>query len=179
MTEIVRSFAPTTIRFSGPGIGARQVKAIVSTGEVDRMGDIVVQSGIDLTAFRKSPTILFQHDPSQPIAKAISIGLEGGSLAALVEFPAAGVSAKSDEILGLIKSGVVNSTSIGFVPKKSVPIDPSNPYSGRKFTKVELLEFSFVSIAANAGALITGRSVSRTPRLDDARRRFAEMVRAK
>lgn len=179
MTEIRRSASPAVLKFAGTGIGARQVRAIVSTGEIDRMGDIIDQAGIKLDAFRRSPTVLFNHDADSPVAKALTIGIEGGKLVALVEFPGQGTSAKSDETYALIKAGVINSTSIGFAPLKYVPIDASKPYGGLRFTSCELLEFSFVSVPANAGALITGRSVSKTPRLDDARRRFAEMVRAK
>ncbi|ESY58299.1 MULTISPECIES: HK97 family phage prohead protease [unclassified Mesorhizobium] len=178
MTEIKRSFAPTVLKFSGAGIGLRQVRAIVSTGEVDRMGDIIDQAGIKLDAFRRSPTVLWQHDADHPIAKALSIGLEGGKLVALVEFPAEGISAKSDEVYGLIKAGVINSTSIGFVPLKSVPLNPAKPYGGQRFTSSEMLEFSFVSVPANSSALITGRSASQTPRLDAARRKLAQLSRS-
>ncbi|TPN45310.1 hypothetical protein FJ976_24050 [Mesorhizobium sp. B1-1-9] len=178
MTEIRRSASPAVLKFAGDGIGSRQVRAVVSTGEVDRMGDIIDQAGIKLDAFRRSPTVLWQHDADHPIAKALSVGIEGGKLVALVQFPEAGTSVKADEVYGLIKAGVVNSTSIGFMPLKSVPIDQGKPYGGQRFTSIEMLEFSFVSVPANAGALITGRSASKTPRLDDARRRFAEMKAA-
>ncbi|OBQ58035.1 hypothetical protein EFV37_13180 [Mesorhizobium loti] len=177
MTEIRRSASPAILKFVGDGIGVRQVRAIVSTGELDRMGDIIDQAGIKLDAFRRSPTVLWQHDSDHPIAKALSVSMEGGKLVALVQFPDVGVSAKSDEVYGLIKAGIINSTSIGFMPLKSVPIDPSKPYGGLRFISCELLEFSFVSVAANAGALITGRSVSKTPRLDAARRSLAEISR--
>ncbi len=80
----------------------RQVLTVCSTGGVDRIGDIVVQSGIDTKSFmRAGGTVLWGHDPDKPIAKALSIGVEGGSLRALVQFPPAGVSAKSDETYGI------------------------------------------------------------------------------
>lgn len=179
MAEIKRSSAHAVLKFAGDGIGSRQVRAIVSTGDVDRMGDIIEQAGIKLDAFRRSPTVLWQHDADHPIAKALSINVEGGKVVALVQFPEAGVSQKSDEVYGLIKAGVINSTSIGFVPLKSVPIDPTKPYGGKRFTSSEMLEFSFVSVAANSSALITGRTAanSNTPRLDAAKRRFAQLSR--
>lgn len=178
MAEAVRrSASPAVLKFAGDGIGSRQVRAIVSTGEVDRAGDLIEQTGIKLDAFRRSPTVLWQHDADHPIAKALSVGIEGGKLTALVQFPEAGTSVKSDEIYSLIRAGVVNSTSIGFMPLKFVPLDPSKPYGGLRFTSIEMLEFSFVSVPANAGALITGRSTSKTPLLDAAKRRFAEMTK--
>lgn len=158
MTALHRSSAPTVLKLAGPGVAARQVRAIVSTGEIDRCGDIVDQAGIDLTAFRRSPTVLWQHDADRPIAKCLQIGIEGGALVALVEFPAEGISETADEVYGLIRAGVVNSTSIGFRPLKQQPIDQAKPYAGQRYTKVELMEFSFVSVPANAGARITQRS---------------------
>ena len=171
-----RSAAPSVLKFAGSGLGARQVRAIVSAGEIDRMGDIVEQAGIQLAAFRRSPTVLWNHDSDHPVARALDIGIEAGKLTALVQFPDEGVSEKSDEVYGLIRAGIINSTSIGFRPlKQPTPLDPSNPYGGLRFTSVELLEFSFVSVAAQASALITQRANSKTPRLDAARARFAAL----
>jgi hypothetical protein len=45
------------------------------------------------------------------------------------------------------------------MPKQYEPVDPKQPWAGIKFTKSELLEFSFVSVPANAGCLIVGRSL--------------------
>ncbi len=135
----------------------RQVLTVCSTGGVDRQGDIVVQSGIDTKSFmRAGGTVLWGHDPDKPIAKALSIGVEGGSLRALVQFPPAGVSAKSDETYGLIKAGIVNATSIGFAPVSSEPMEP--PWNGLKYLAVELMEFSFVSVPAMPEATVIARS---------------------
>jgi Escherichia/Staphylococcus phage prohead protease len=54
------------------------------------------------------------------------------------------------------KSGLVNATSVGFLPVASEPIGNTG---GRRFTKSELAEFSFVSVPANAGALILERQL--------------------
>src|SRR4051812_46429070 len=43
-------------------LGDRQVRAIVSTAAPDRMGDVVVQAGIDLKHYRANPVVLWQHD---------------------------------------------------------------------------------------------------------------------
>ena len=135
----------------------RQVLTVCSTGGVDRQGDIVVQSGIDTKSFmRAGGTVLWGHDPDKPIAKALSIGVEGGSLRALVQFPPAGVSAKSDETYGLIKAGIVNATSIGFAPVSSEPMEP--PWNGLKYLAVELMECSFVSVPAMPEATVIARS---------------------
>jgi HK97 family phage prohead protease len=138
----------------------RQVRVVCSTADVDRSGDVVVQEGIDLSAYRANPVVLWQHDPEVPVARCVEIGLVGGRLSALVEFPEEGVSAKADEVYGLVKAGVVNATSVGFMPVDAEPIDAKNPKKGTRYKAVELMEFSFVSVPAARGALVVERSFS-------------------
>ncbi len=142
-------------------VGERQARVICSTGDVDRAGDIVVQEGIDLSAYKANPIVLWGHDTDKPIAKAIEIGVVDGKLMALVEFPPEGISAKADEICGMVKFGAISAVSIGFNPTEMEPIDKSNPKKGpQKFIKCELGEFSFVSVPANKGALTVERQNS-------------------
>jgi len=138
---------------------ARRVRVICSTETVDRMGDVVVQSGIDLVAYRKNPVVLWGHDSDVPVAKAIEIGIDGGKLKAMVEFPVEGADSDADRVYAKIKAGIINATSVGFVPLEWEAIDPKEPWGGLRFSKSELLEFSFVSIPANKECLIVGRSV--------------------
>jgi HK97 family phage prohead protease len=137
----------------------RMVKVVVSTSDPDRAGDVIVQSGIDLTAYRKNPVVLWGHSTDVPIARAIDIDINGGKLQATVQFPPEGDDEDSDWVYGKIKAGIVNATSIGFIPRDYEPLDSKQPWSGFKFIKSELLEFSFVSVPANAGCLIVGRSL--------------------
>lgn len=138
-------------------LGDRQLRVICSTGDVDRMGDIVVQDGIDLSAYRNNPIVLWSHDPEKPIGRATSIGVSGGKLVADVEFAPQGISPKADEICGLAKAGIINAVSIGFQPVEYEPVDPKRPYGAQRFLKSELMEFSFVSIPANTGAAVVER----------------------
>lgn len=154
---MIQKFFPTTAE----SIGERQARVICSTGGTDRAGDIVVQEGIDLSAYKMNPIILWGHDTNQPIAKASEIGVVDGKLMATVEFPPVGTSAKADEICALVKAGVVSAVSIGFTPIETEPLDPSNPKKGpQRYVKSELGEFSFVSVPANKDALTVARSNS-------------------
>lgn len=142
-------------------VGERQARVICSTGEVDRAGDIVVQDGIDLAAYRMNPIVLWGHDTGQPIARASEIGVVEGKLMATVDFPPAGISAKADEICGLVKAGVISAVSIGFNPIETEPLDKANPKKGpQKYLTCELGEFSFVSVPANKSALTVERQNS-------------------
>lgn len=137
----------------------RQVTVICSTGDPDRTGDIIVQNGIDLTAYRKNPIVLWGHSADVPIARAIDINVKAGKLQATVQFPPEGEDEDSDWVYSKIKAGIVNATSVGFIPRDYEPLNPKEPWSGYKFKTSELLEFSFVSVPANSGCLIVGRSL--------------------
>ena len=139
----------------------RQVRVVCSTDELDRAGDVVVQEGIDVAAYRNNPVVLWQHNPDEPVARAAEIGVQDGKLQALVQFPAEGVSDTSDKCYGLIKAGIVNATSIGFLPVEDEPMDAKEPWAGRRFVKSELMEFSFVSVPANRGAIVVARNAKR------------------
>lgn len=151
---------------------------ICSTGDKDRAGDIVDQSGIDLTSFQANPVVLWQHDQSMPIARASQISVAGGKLTARVKWPAPGVSAKADEVRGLVKAGVISAVSIGFAPIEKVPLDREHPkYGPQRYVRSELLEFSFVSVPANANALVVQRSGGARRNGDPAREARLRMVK--
>lgn len=152
MGNEVKNFAGTT-----KAIGDRQIRVVVSTGDVDREGDIIEPNGIDFTAYRKNPVVLFQHDHDTAIATCTEIGVVKGRVEAVAQFPPEGASPKSDEVYNLIKAGVLNASSIGFIPKTWEPIEGSK--FSRRFTTCECLEWSVVSVPANANALILERKM--------------------
>jgi HK97 family phage prohead protease len=145
------------IKFVG-GLGERQVETVVSTEASDRMDDIIIQKGIDFSAFMKlGGPVLWQHDYNYPVARTIRMGLVNGNLTAVAQFPPIGTSERSDECYRLIKAGVVTSASLGFIPKKWEFRDLESGY-GIRFDKVECIEYSFVSVPAQAEAMIIGKS---------------------
>ncbi|MCA0944500.1 HK97 family phage prohead protease [Salipiger pacificus] len=149
-------------------VGNRRVKAVVSTENVDRDRDIIRAAGIDLSFFKTSPTVLFNHDPNFPIARAVEIGVEGNKLVSTFEFPPEGTSAKADEIYGLVKAGILNSTSIGFIPRSWEPIRGAEGHTvGREYKAVELLEFSVVSVPSNRQAQVIERAFRKENGLDE------------
>lgn len=140
-------------------VGERQIRVIVSTGDVDRAGDIVDPNGIDFTAYRKNPVVLYQHDHDEPIARCAEIGVVNGRVEALFQFPDPGASETSDEVYNLIKAGVLNAVSIGFIPLESISLDPKDSWGPKRYTKCEMLEVSVVSVPANSNALIIERKL--------------------
>ncbi|HVA41669.1 MAG TPA: HK97 family phage prohead protease [Candidatus Binataceae bacterium] len=136
------------------GVTDRQVRVVASDGTKDRMGDVLEPGGVKLDNFRRNPIILAQHDPEQPIARCPAIAVAGGQVIATIEFPPAGVNARSDEYLALLKANVLNAVSVGFVPLAWEPLGNN----GLRYTSWELVELSVVSVPANANAIVTERS---------------------
>jgi len=123
--------------------------AIASTSVVDRTGDIIDQSGWDLSNFLKNPQFLWGHnlrDYRPPIGKVEKIWLEGDRLMFRPRFDLKDPFAK--ELFRKVKEGFLNAFSVGFNP---LEID------GNTFTKSELLEISLVAVPANQEALVVLR----------------------
>jgi HK97 family phage prohead protease len=181
VTEDIRKFALSAVSTEGLA-DKRQVLVRISSEGVDRQGDIVVQAGLDTRSFMGTGgTVLWGHDPDQPIARCVSIERVGQETRALAQFPEHGVSAKADEIYGLIKASIISSSSIGFRSLEREPIDPKDPWGGQKFLKTELMEFSFVSVPANADATVIARQAgggahSDETKMSQAKVKFADEI---
>ena len=135
---------------------SRTVTSIITTGSIDRDNDIIRSEGIDLSAYRKNPVVLWGHDHSMPIAKTISIDHQDNQIVATAEFPPEGISEKADEIYGLIQAGIIGATSVGF---RALEYDFNEERDyGIDFNETEVYEYSFVSVPANAEALVIERS---------------------
>ncbi|MEI9987145.1 MAG: HK97 family phage prohead protease [Aliidongia sp.] len=122
------------------------------------MGEVVVQGGIDLSAFKQNPIILWSHNPEHPIGTATDIGIVSGKLLATIEFAPEGVSSKADEICGLVKGGLIKTVSIGFDPTETEPMDPTLRKGPQRYLSSTLLEVSFVAIPANTDAEVIERA---------------------
>ena len=142
------------------------IDAVVgSTNVLDRMGDVISQSGWDLTSYQSNPVILWGHNVKEerpPIGKALKVWLEGKQerskkLMFKVKFDLEDTFAA--EVFRKIKDGFVNTVSVGFLPTEWEELDKSDPWGGRKYTKQELLELSFVPVPANPEAVVALRSM--------------------
>lgn len=145
------------------------IDAVVgSTNVLDRMGDVIDQAGWDLRNYEKNPVILWGHNVREerpPIGKAMKVWVEGKQertkkLMFKVKFDLFDQFAA--EIYRKIKEGFINTVSVGFLPTEWEDLKGSTgPFAGRKYTKQELLELSFVPVPANPEAVIALRSMSK------------------
>ena len=140
-------------------------KAVISTDSVDRDGEVMVPAGMNAKDYERNPVLLWNHDPSQPIGRSISLKREDSSIVAEFEFaprPADYVGDWfPDYVRGLVAAGVVKAVSIGFMPldggarvATKGDVERYGPDVRKVFSKWKLLEVSAVSVPANQDALI-------------------------
>ena len=96
---------------------------------------------------------LYQHNHDEPIGRAVELREDAAGL-----FGAFRVAktAKGDEVLELLREGVLDSFSIGFRPIDPAPGDPFKVGEPVVRTKASLRETSVVTFPAYAGALVAG-----------------------
>ncbi len=139
-------------------IGERQIHVVASTPTPDRVKDVMVPDGCDLTNYKKNPIVLADHNPSQPIGTA-DVEIKNGQVEATITFAPEGASQKADEYCALAKAGVLNTVSVGFMPMSAQPIKGG----GFSIDKWELMELSLVAVPCNPDAVVTQRSFDPRP----------------
>ena len=140
--------------------------AKISTIDVDRSGDIVIPEGIDTVEYEKNPVVLTSHDYSKlPIGKIVKIQTTPNAVLAKIKFSD---TPDAQNVLKLIKEGILRSNSIGFVAMETLRRGTKEfaDYVKTRFngvvdkgakqiiTKWKLLENSLVSIPCNMEATI-------------------------
>lgn len=125
------------------------MRAVISSGQPDRGGDIVDQKSWKIDNYLRNPVVLWAHDHSRPsVAKTLDLFInEDGMLEAVFQF-ALEHSALARELFGLYADGFLNSFSVGFTNGRSEEKD-----GYRVLYDNELLEFSCVNVPMDALAL--------------------------
>jgi HK97 family phage prohead protease len=133
---------------------------ILSTGDVDRMNDIVEPSGWLLDRFRSNPVALAFHDSRFPIGVWERVRIEDGALKGKLVLAPKNASPRISEIHSLISARVLRSTSVGF---RALSSEPRKDGNGTRFTRQELIEVSIVATPANPACLEIARSLNLSP----------------
>lgn len=122
-------------------------------GNFDRDGD-VMEKGCFLKTLKSDSVrpLCLNHDVNRIIGKAELSEADDG-LYVKGTFNMSDEEAK--KIYDLVKMGAITSMSIGFLVNDFEPIDKSEPYGKMKFTDIDLLEVSLVTVPANDKARIT------------------------
>lgn len=149
---------------------------VVSSGAVDRHGDVVSPEGWRLDAYRANPVVLWAHDYRRPaIGRAQSVWRDGRALLAHLEFAP---TEFAREVEALYRSGYQQGVSVGFRPLRfEERRDPrTGAFLGIRFLEQELLEISAVPVPANQGALLTGNALTPSLSLRESGPAVSEVV---
>lgn len=121
---------------------------IITTEDVDRMGEVIKADGWDFSHYMKNPVVLWGHD-----YKLLPIGvteriekIDGNRIKAYGKFAPASANPMAQQVRQLYDLGIQNASSVGFMDLER---------EGNVITKAQLLEWSFVSVPANPMALTT------------------------
>lgn len=119
-------------------------------GEPDSYGDVVAKGAfVDSLATRPNVRLLWQHDMGEPIGKALSLVEDERGLFGRWSLVPTDTGRKAHMLL---EAGLVDSLSIGFMPKAGGTEIKGDT---RVLKAVELVEVSIVTIPANTNAVIT------------------------
>lgn len=121
---------------------------VISSAVIDRDNDIIIPELIDDTNYSKSPVVLFQHNSNNVIGKSLWRKVDGNNYISKTQFANTSLA---KEVFSLYKDGFLTSFSIGFIPLENPTYNPDTNI--RTFGKIEMLEYSAVSIPANPNAV--------------------------
>jgi hypothetical protein len=133
----------------------RTVRAVISTAQPDRAGDVIVPAGLRNAAeFLTNPVVPWAHQRTlPPVGTCVGLDVQPDRIVAVTRF-AEGVPLAED-LFRLYEQGVLRGWSIGFVPRRATLL-PQSPRTGRRGLRVEawdLLEYSAVPVPENPEAL--------------------------
>jgi HK97 family phage major capsid protein/HK97 family phage prohead protease len=134
---------------------ARTFEGWATTPTPDRLGDEIDPKG---ARFTNPLPLLHQHDSTQPIGTAKLKRATPEGIAFTATIPKVSepgpLKDRLDTAWGEIKNGLVRAVSIGFRVLKD-GIERTAQGDGLRFTAIEIVELSAVSVPANAEATIT------------------------
>ena len=151
---LTRAYSRLEVRSTSETSDQRTFEGMATTPATDRMGDVVEPMG---AKFKNPLPLLHQHNSDEPIGtvrfkRATPDGIEFTATIAKVDEPGP-LQDRLNTAWGEIKAGLVRAVSIGFRILENGIENLGN--GGLRFTAIEIMELSAVTIPANAEATIT------------------------
>lgn len=162
MKSIIRLSAEAFIRkaegMDGEGEGETpektyvQISGIANATTVDRIGDLIPKEAWNLANYLKNPVMLWEHCGKNPIGKVLKIEPRDDGLyfEAEIGSKVEEITEKQEEVISLLRQGILKSFSVGFIPRASERKDDIF-----LIKDAELLEISLVSVPMNQDSLLT------------------------
>jgi len=153
---ITTQYMPGVIKDFGESDDQRIVAGWASTPSEDREGDTIEPEAF-AGSLGSRLKLLFNHQQDQPVGKIVKAEVRDAGL--WIEGRIAKGTAKADEVWTLIEQKILDSFSVGFLPKEWEPMKKGDTLGPKRFTQAELLEVSIVTIPANPNAVMTGAAL--------------------
>ena len=140
----------------------RSVVGVISTSSKDRDREVVDPQGAILSDYQKNRVVLYGHDyHGLPIGRNMWIKRKGNALIAKTEFARRPDDLPDsqpwlpDQVYHLMKEGMLNGFSIGFIPLEERELEEAETKSGveRAWSKWLMLEYSIVAVPSNPEAV--------------------------
>lgn len=135
------------------------VDVVASTEDVARDGMVIRAAGWQWEQYGRNPVVLWSHnDREMPLARATRTAVEGRALVQTHEFDPD--DERSMAVFRKVQRGFINAVSVRWDPLEAgfERIDGQEIFV---FRRQELLETSYVSVPADAGALVVRADGSR------------------
>ena len=158
--DVQRRLAPAAQIERAGDVSSRLVSYVFSDTSVGRDNHVIAANAWQTDNYNRNPVFLWAHDSDQPpIGKVVNLRTNNaGQLVGAVQYADADASPFADSIFRLVKAGMLNATSTGWMPLEwKYTADRSRP-GGIDFSKVDLLEISQVPVPALPTALATARA---------------------
>lgn len=158
-TEMHRSYVTDAeIRMASDG---NRTTVQVMTEDIARDGMVLRADGVDTSAYMDNPVVLWNHGRShdQPIGRTVDMQRVDGGMRATVEWDK---DEFSQEIKRKVKDGFLNAVSIGWRTEEAMQ-EERDGETVPVVTRADMTEFSFVSVPADAGALVLQRDNEDSP----------------
>ena len=129
-----------------------QISGIANATTVDRIGDLIPKDAWNLVNYLKNPVMLWEHCGKNPIGKVLKIEPRDDGLyfEAEIGSKVEEITEKQEEVISLLRQGILKSFSVGFIPRASERKDDIF-----LIKDAELLEISLVSVPMNQDSLLT------------------------
>lgn len=152
---------------------------VIKTDALDTYNTVIDPAGGDLSGYNHNPVVLFNHDPGFIVGRSNVRYQDGKLIAEMADDDWDKDDPEAMRILNKVKNKFINMASIGFGYKdEDVTEDEAD---GKKFLRInkwKLMEWSWVTMAADPGALVISRSAERDlhDRLDEIQNKLEKLA---
>jgi HK97 family phage prohead protease len=161
--DSLNDLEPLPIKISDAVNPERVVRFCASDDTVDRMDEVILPEGWDLTDWVRNPVVMQFHDYSMwPLGKGTAAGIVDDALMLDVEFDPPEIDESADMIYRKVKHGTVKTGSVGFEPLQwvtpgskgdNLDLWTKYPKARKIYLRQSLIEFTICPIPANPNAV--------------------------